>query len=177
MAYFYYQEGAETRQVEADSYQRIRGSQLLYTVTIEGIFRTVRCDDGDIQINFITTTKDDVPGPLGAVSFEPSGTGCEGGDRGVSLYIESNASQLFIENVWTGFPSVRKLHSYSVSAVNAETTGTSDNVEGACVTQFLRGGEVVLELSFCPPVDGDPRDEGCSACCRELLPIVRSLRV
>lgn len=52
--------------------------------------------------------------------------------------------------------------------------GGDDNCGAeSCITTFTLGGSVVLTLDDCPEVTGGPHD--CSDCCRQHLPVMRSL--
>lgn len=53
--------------------------------------------------------------------------------------------------------------------------GQADNCGiGSCITKFYNGNTLILELDSCPKVtDG----EGCSDCCRRLLPMLRGITI
>lgn len=49
-----------------------------------------------------------------------------------------------------------------------------------CSIDFIRNGAVIRTVSGidgCPEVQIDPRDQGCSECCRQILPMVRALHI
>ncbi len=156
--FYYYELNDETYQIEADSYSRIGSSQGNNSVQLSHPMNA-----GPIDVTY--------PQPVSTVeslgdtwSSEPGGPShkqnipCPIPDiNGNSLYLDFNPG-FYFDNVGTC--------RYRVSFVG-----------GGCITEFYRSGSVIRTLDSCPPISDDPRNEGCSACCRELLPIVRRLRV
>lgn len=49
-----------------------------------------------------------------------------------------------------------------------------------CSIEFLKEGRIIKTVNGdpdCPEVSGDPRNPGCEECCKELLPMMRSLHI
>lgn len=149
---YYYQENGETYQIEADSYQRRQATGASNDES--GWFYTASWDSG------LTETLKYSDG-LPTDTFVIDGR-CGSNDRGIRFYVNgaANCAQ-------NGSTPRRRLEALNFSYVQP----------AACLTDFYKNGAVIKTIDNCLAVGDDPRNEGCSACCRELLPIVRSLRV
>lgn len=150
---YYYELSGETYQIEADSYRvSISGETSTFEITHD-------MQDGPIDYAFASPIQ----------SFESLGgtwffTQSDGSELACPADIDINGNRVFHE-----FDSLYDDNSGTCSY--RVVIGTN------CETTFYREGQAFKTVSVCGIVQSDPRNQGCSACCRELLPIVRSLRV
>ena len=153
MALFYYPNGGELRQIEADSYRRIQSAP---TGADYGWQQTLIWDSGLTESYF--------SGDLNPnTSFQKTGSRC--GNNGQGIGYTKDGQAFCAEN---GTPPRRRLESLNFTYVPAD---------GICNTEFLKNESVILTLPTCPDIEGDIRNPDCSDCCRELLPIARRISV
>lgn len=151
--YFYYERDGEVYQIVADRFERVNvtddGSE-------HGWYQNLVWDSG------LTETVKDPNVDPNAV-FNVTGERCGGNNQGLQVIVDG-ANRCAQD----GRPPRQRLQSISFFYVGAVS----------CRTIFYRNNQAVLTLDTCPAInDGDPRNEACSACCRQLLPIVRNIRV
>jgi hypothetical protein len=189
MAFYYYFLNGQYYQIEADRYaQAPSGGEpvsgqcsALYTVTIRATEVSVFCSGGgELTASNFVVSKSGILGPLGDVTFTPSGAGCGGGYGGVTFTVKSEggAAEEIISSTQTGFPNAIKWKSTVIHEVTYHLDGgQSTACDGDCVTRFYRGDRVIRMFSDCPAIEEDIRHPGCSACCRELLPLIRGISI
>lgn len=149
MAFFYYQQGGESYQVEADSY--LQGAP---------------ADDSSLGILYSNGFEYKPPGiindplttpVLGALSY--SITAASTSPTGYRITYRNCAGETITDSYFPG-------------SLEIPRTGVCS---GDCETKFITGGTTILTLNSCPEILGDPRNPGCRDCCRELLPLIRGL--
>lgn len=151
MAYFYYQDGANLRQIEADNYQQLSGDNATVDFTWPMKDGPIRASFGRPIVKVLSLGDSFSKIPSGG-TFEPCPTDLN--YSGNSIYHEFDT--LYDDN--------RGSCSYRVTV-------------SGCITKFYKAGIVTLTLNDCPPINEDPRNLGCSECCRSLLPTLRSLHI
>lgn len=150
MAYFYYPIGGELRQVEADRFTQATGG-----------------NDGSLGIIYSTgfeyrphgITSDPLTTPVVAVrNYSIASTTAT--PTGFTITYEACDGSIVVDG-------------YYPDSLEIPRTG----VCGGCQTLFYVGNTIVLTLSRCPEIFPDERNEGCTPCCQQLLPIARRLRI
>ena len=174
-SYFYYKRGEEWVRVRADSYSReyqsdpaaFEGGQC---ATAYSIFATV---DVWYKGKILTVGQEEntgrrpITGPIVRVFIREDEKGIlaqrsDGGFGSVGRFQEFG----------TTFRNLRNVRLVRVDA-KPDNCGSLPST-GPCSTEFRLNNSVVLALNSCPEItDG----RGCSECCRELLPIIRSLHI
>lgn len=91
-----------------------------YDVTVSGEVNTVRCSNGEVEINPGSSTGTGILGPLGDLRTEEIGTACDDGKRGVAYYIQSGSPpvDVLVGTRQTGFPGQLRLQSHSISSIS-----------------------------------------------------------
>ena len=154
MAFFYYEKDGETYQVIADRYERIQSGeapeiQLDHAMNSGPISATY-----PNQIASVTS--------LGG-TWRPHPTqnlkACP-----VNVSFEGNTINYPFDDPYSDNSGVC---SYRVAFLSTQD----------CRTFFYTGSSTVRVLDFCPPIEEDDRNDGCSKCCRELLPSLQSIRI
>lgn len=151
MNHYYYEQDGNTYQVEADSYERLSGGNTVrFSHNMQsGPMRATFAND---IVSIVSNGDTWVPSTDGR-PYEPCPTDVPFDGNEIDWAFDSPYSD------------------------NRGTCTYTINLTGSdCRTLFYCNEAVTKELDFCPRIDGDPRNEGCG-CCRELLPIVRSIRV
>ena len=150
MPYFYYEQNGERYQIIADRYERSSENnniaQLSWAMNIGPIQATY--DRPIISIRSLGGTwKPYFDQPDRACPTSPSFSGN-------SIYHE-------FDDPYTDNSGV----------CDYEITLAGDT----CKTLFYIGETVIRTLNSCPAISDDPRNPGCSECCRELLPMAKNI--
>lgn len=85
-----------------------------------------------------------------------------------------NGSRIFYRNQF-GFSSCATLGGEGTEYLESITWSYIK-----CSIEFIKNGssiKTVRGADVCPEVNGDPRNPGCEECCKELLPMMRSLHI
>lgn len=152
MPYYYYERDGETYQIEADRYEQ----ESVNSDPPQGEWRQdLVWRSGLRESNFFGWTDPNA-------EFRTTGSRCGPDGIGISV-IENNRAGCSGD----GRPPREYLLSISWEFV----------LDSRCETRFYKGNEVILTLDTCAPVGEDPRNKGCSDCCRELLPLLKAIEV
>lgn len=175
--YLYYRRSEEWVQVQADSYERISSDGptgqcpgILYRITFTQNFVYTQFGSNyqeNIQGSAVRTI--DRRGPIaGPIHY------FEGQIAYVDIFIGPNQARINW-NVRSGrrFVVTDSLPPTNISMVPLEDL-PPECQSSSCETSFTLNGSETLRLSHCPEITNG---RGCSDCCRELLPLLRSLHI
>lgn len=174
--YLYYRRDDEWVRVAADAYERVtepsQGGQCdgqSYAVTWTTVYEITRGRfAGEVRE---TTLTDFATGPVEGPMLQPSNPTQRSG------YIAANHpnGRWFSPNRFVDYVILRLRDISIVPRFPDSYVSCPADSEGTCSTVFTLNGNEVLTLGSCPEVTTGPN--GCRNCCRELLPIARSITV
>jgi hypothetical protein len=162
-SYLYYDRNGEWVRVNADAYSRIvSGAPLGQCSTIYRVtFKATYFRSFNRTLNF---TFNNLNGPL---------TGFEAYIQNGNCWARVRANGAWVNN--NSGISGNSVVQQPFDIVITRSDGQPDNCGvGSCQTRFTLNGQQTLTLPTCPEIsDG----RGCRDCCRELLPLLRSIHV
>ncbi len=176
-SYLYYKRGDEWVRVNADRYSREQ-------VTIGGEYPPVpggQCV-ATYRVKVRRSSRLSGPGPIETVDIagpieERVGpyTGPENDRRRVhGLFDRFNRNRIGSNNEELINPITFIWISVDRKDGLPDNCGDGPGSETECHTKFYKDDSLVLSLSSCPEVTSG---RGCSECCQELLPMIRSLHI
>ena len=193
---FFYEDDGVVKRVEAESFTRVttpgevaRCSNVTYNVVVTA---RLECDPSTFGAPNVFATRTfsygSAPGPVWP--FKVPGDSYSGRGSGNRLQLppittlnpDGSRRYSFPRQFSTKPGLARSWRWWIVEILNVEATrndGLPDDcgLPGNCSTQFLIGNQTVYELNSCPEIsEGEPPDT-CRNCCRELLPLLRNIRV
>ncbi len=171
--YFYYRRGEEWVRVLADSFTQGPPPSAPGQCENVGYVGLVEYTRGDGLVQVAGTGA--VWGPVTGVFLYPltGGNnvfiGCHGSYYGA---YSSEVVYLFVvQDGATNYTHAEIIQLYRIDGLPDDCAAA-----GGCQTEFFLNGNSVLVIPTCPEVLDSSEENECSDCCRQLLPLARSIR-
>jgi hypothetical protein len=176
MHYLYYRRNDEWVRVQADSYERqyqsdptyFTGGQCVAEYSV--IFTVDQYTSAGVYVNTLIDRAlgQFADGPISDVSLTDA-------NKRVRVYDRLGSKVFQLTNSNNYMLNLRNVKVSRRNGVADNCGNTAGSTTGDCSTVFkLASGATVLTLPSCPEItDG----KGCSECCRELLPLARSIAI
>jgi hypothetical protein len=186
MSFLYYRRGDEWVRVDADAYSQVTSGSVGECPTLYDVYVTAICEyypfNGSGTIQYLGHYTGQISGPLSEITFlipgvlvggmasflvpgldyARNGTPVGGLFGSDPLNTPKNRGNNLLTGPWE-YQSITRVD------------GLPDDCgAGGCQTIFTAGGVEVLRLNECPEIT-DGRE--CSDCCREILPLLRAIRI